>query len=454
MDATVDHLVEFTHGFRYENLDADALQATKVRIIDTLAGALAAYLAPPVMILRRLTTVVREGPTARVFGSLVPTTPDFAAFVNGSMARYLDFNDSYHSIGGGHPSDNLPGLIAVGEAFGLDGRALITGMNVAYEVHNGFSDAVDLGKLGWDQATSGVIAAALGAGSMLRLTPEQLRNAIALAITPNLPLTQTRVGELSMWKNCCTAMGARQGIFAALLAKEGMTGPVDPIEGAKGLWDAIGAKGTKFPSLDAPDRRRAVTQTYLKRWSVPDSCQLPVDTARDLYAQLNGKEIAAVSVRTYQKSSLATATRDRARWEPKTRESADHSMPCLVAMTLRDGAIYPERLLSSQHERFGDPDVVDLIRKMKIEYDPEYSKAAPEVRTCLIEAQFTDGTTVRALRKQVSEELAHMTPQELKEKFDQLTADVMLPASREALLESVEQLETRSVREVVDCLAI
>jgi len=74
---------------------------------------------------------------------------------------------------------------------------------------------------------------------LLRLTCEQTGNALAIAVSSNVATRQTRSGELSMWKGCATAAATRAGVFAALLAHEGMTGPTAAFEGRHGVWDQV-----------------------------------------------------------------------------------------------------------------------------------------------------------------------------------------------------------------------
>src|SRR5207249_2018377 len=82
----------------------------------------------------------------------------------------------------------------------------------------------------------GAHAAALAAGRVMGLDAEQLGHALSLAVVPHLCTYQTRSGELSMWKGCAGPNGARHGIFAAQLARDGMTGPYNAYEGIFGIW--------------------------------------------------------------------------------------------------------------------------------------------------------------------------------------------------------------------------
>ena len=125
MDATTRRLVDFALAYRFEDLPASTVHAAKARLLDSIAVGLAAYAAPPVRILRKTAPHVRGHWKATLWGTRDQTTPDIAALVNGSMVRYFDLNDAYRTLDASHPSDNLPGLMAVVEALGLSGRDLI-----------------------------------------------------------------------------------------------------------------------------------------------------------------------------------------------------------------------------------------------------------------------------------------------------------------------------------------
>ena len=140
MGALEQRMVEYAASLKVEDLPADVIHHAKRRVIDTIGAALAAYTAPPAQIARRLALPIAAGPGARVWGSLVRTTPDLAAFANGTMLRYLDINDTHRTVDGSHPSDNLGGIVAVAEARGVGGRRLIEALVIAYELQCRFVD--------------------------------------------------------------------------------------------------------------------------------------------------------------------------------------------------------------------------------------------------------------------------------------------------------------------------
>src|SRR4051812_10167014 len=113
MDATTRRLVDFALGLRWSDLSEQAVHAGKARVLDSIGVAIPAFGAPPVRALRSLAPEVSGPWSARIWGSGARTTPEMAALVSGSMVRYLDLNDAYRTLDAAHPSDNLPGILAV-----------------------------------------------------------------------------------------------------------------------------------------------------------------------------------------------------------------------------------------------------------------------------------------------------------------------------------------------------
>ena len=149
-----------------------------------------------------------------------------AAFVNGTMVRYLDFNDSYNGKDIAHPSDNIPAVLAAAEAHGGSGREMIAAVALAYEVQAAWADSFHLASGGaWDQAAYAAVSAPLGAGRVIGLTVEQLAEALRISVVSSMTLGEARRGTISHWKAAAVPNAGRNGVFAAMLARRGMTGP-------------------------------------------------------------------------------------------------------------------------------------------------------------------------------------------------------------------------------------
>jgi 2-methylcitrate dehydratase len=437
MDKTLELISSYTESLSYKDLPESTIQAAKHRLIDSLGCALGAYHAEPCIIARRLCYSTGSPLTARVIGSLERTTPEMAAFANSTMVRYLDFNDSLRVKDAGHPSDTIPAVLAVAEALQSDGKSMITSMVVAYEMCVRILSESPLDQRGWDQPVYVVLGSALGAGKLLGLTKEQLGNAASLALVANIALYQNRIGELSMWKAAAAGMAARQGIFAALMAKEGMTGPEETIEGAHGLinqvtgpmnLEPLGGKGTRF----------GIEQPMIKYFPVRDSIQFVIDTVLDLRKKVAPEDIKSIEVKTYA-SAIRTAVASKQLWAPKTRETADHSQPFCIAAALVDGDVTPETF---SRNRYLDQDVLDMIGKMKIEEDPEFTKQTPGVRNCLIKATTHSGETHVAHTAQTLDESTRVwSDEEIEAKYRGLVQDVLTPSQTQASLDLLWHLE-------------
>src|SRR5438105_8819 len=228
------HLAEYACQLRFEDLPGPVVHETKRRFMDSLSTAVGAMDAEAYAIARRCALRVQAQPGASMLGG-GQSSAEWATFVNGLLIRYLDYNDTYLSLEPAHPSDNLAAVLGVGQIAGAGGRDLITAAVLAYEIQCRLCDAASLRKHGWDHVTYGAISSAVAACKLLRLDATRTAHAIGLAGVCNVAMRQTRAGELSMWKGCAFANAARNGVFAALLASEGLTGPAPIFEGDLGF---------------------------------------------------------------------------------------------------------------------------------------------------------------------------------------------------------------------------
>src|SRR3979409_861268 len=238
-DATICRIADYAEGLRVADLPTEAVHACKRRIADTLACGVAAFDAEQSRIVRALALRAEVADGAQRLVTTRRALRELAAFANAAMARYLDGNDCFPG-GGGHPSGVIAPVLAAAQGAGASGRDAIAAIVVGYEIHRALHDALRVMTKGFDHGFSPAVAGAAAAARTLGADRAQTINALALAVTPNLPLAVTRRGQLSMWKGGARAGGARNGRFAALLARAGMTGPEKAFEGALGLHHLLG----------------------------------------------------------------------------------------------------------------------------------------------------------------------------------------------------------------------
>ena len=436
MDPTTEYLSDYACRLTYENLSPEVVHQVKRTLVDTLGCGVGAFDSEPAFIARRMASRVQGNPPARILGTSQETSTDLAAFANTILVRYLDCNDAYAARGTGHPSDMIPGVLAVAGGHRANGRAVITAITAAYEVFCRLADEVPL--KGWDQGMYAAIGATCGIGMILGLDRKAMGNAISIAITTGIPLGVTRVGELSMWKGCATAAAVRTGVFAAELAAEGMTGPVNPFEGRDGLWQHLGVEAPKWEDFGGGAKPFRITATSFKAYPSVVHTQGPIGLVLELRQQVGTAEIESVHMATYGEAVRRTAT-EAEKWDPKTRETADHSIPYLVAAAFQDGGVTPATFSPS---RVQDPALRSLIKKLKVVEEPAFTSRYPAESCTRIEVTTTDG---RRLTAETSHPKGHyrnpLTDEEVEGKFRGLASGALGVEGCDRVLAEVWDLE-------------
>ena len=384
MDPTTQRLAHYAHTFRLATLDAQSLHECRLRLLDAAASAIAAYREPFCEHIRGFASRFAGPMNARLWGSGQRASLEMAAFANGTTLRYLDFSDTYMSRNAGHPSDMIGALVATAEAMDCDGAALTAAMVVAYELYCGLCDAVALREHGVDQATCAAVGTAAGVGRLLGLNESLLGEAISLALAPNVHLYNVRKGTLSEWKACAGPNGARNGLFAAMLAAEGVAGPTAVIEGEGGLFEVVGRFDWQVGERPAP----RIVNTHLKLHPVCYHGQSAIDSILALRAQLKLEDIESIEVETYD-AAFHMVAGDAQRWAPPTRETADHSLPFTVAVALMDG-----RLSGATYapERLADPATLAIARMVRVARSPELTTQFPGKLPIRLIVRTRDGT--------------------------------------------------------------
>ena len=435
MDATTRRLADFAIAAQFDSLSAETVHQCKRRLLDTVASAIAGYDDPVCRRVRKLARRQTGKPAAGVWGSHIRSTPEMAAFANGVMLRFMDISDTYVGKSRGHPSDVISGIMAIAETVRADGKSIITAVTLAYDLYCSFIDAIEINKRGWDQPVYGVVATTLGAGRLLALSREQMENAVALALAPNMALAQSRSGALSNWKGCAGANAARNGVFAALLAEENFTGPTAVFEGIGGLWDVLGKFEWPLPDPRGP---HMVEQTHIKCLPVCFHGQAAVLAALEIHPHLRVDLIEDVQVETYDTAVLMMAN-DASRWAPDTHETADHSMPYVIATALLDGEV---TAASFAQTRLTDRAVVALMQKITVSAAPDLCALYPESAPGRVRVRMRSGEAqMREVRYPKGHAKNPLTDTDLENKFRRILGEAGRAAQCDAALDMLWKFE-------------
>ncbi len=436
-----DRLVEFALTTRFEDLPTPVVAEAKRRLLDALACAAGALAEPAPAIARRtalkLAGASGGGGTTLIGGGRAAA--DWSAFANGVHIRYLDCNDTYLAKEPAHPSDNWAAILAVAELASADGPAAIAAAAVAYEVQCRLCDANSIRARGWDHTTYGHLSATLAAAKLLGLDHERTRHALGIAGTTAAALRLTRAGELSMWKGCAFAHAARNAILAATLAAEGLTGPSPLFEGDMGFWQQVSGP-FNLTQLGGPDAGDwMLPKTSIKFVPAEYHSQSAIAAAFDLRPRVGDpSRIRSIEIATFR-TAVEIIGQDPEKWRPRTRETADHSLPYCTAVALVDGEVSAAQFTA---ERLADPALLDLVARTTVVEDPELTNGYPHGIPNHVRVTLVDGST---LERRVDFPPGHdqnpLTTEQLRAKFNGLTLEPLGPDRSQALWDRVNRLD-------------
>jgi 2-methylcitrate dehydratase len=387
-----ERLAAYAYGLSYDDLDAATIERVKSHVIDTLGCAIAALDERPVRICRDI-ALAQTGGAASIIGIDRRTTPDLATFANGAAFRYYDLNDVYVGRFAGHPSDHIAACLAVAETERASAAELITAIVLAYEVNCRLIDALDIAARGWDPPVLSLPAVALASGKLMKLAPEALAQAVNLAVNDHIAMGQTRAQTNSDWKGLADAEAGRNAVFAAMLARRGLTGPAPIFEGRMGFYRQVSAPADI--DVDAFGRRGVpfrILQCGMKPYQAVIYAQTAIVAAIAVAKEVGDLDhLAAIEIATTLRGYQQTGS-DPEKWTPATRDTADHSLPYITARAMFDGGIDND---AYQPEKFDDPRILAFMRKITVSEDPALTaRTGPSTVPTRITAILADGRRI------------------------------------------------------------
>jgi 2-methylcitrate dehydratase len=391
-DATAALIAAYACGVS-DRLEPSVERAVKCVLIDSIAVAMGALRHRAAQAARRYAYRFSgtEGGCV-IWGSTRRAAPEVAALANGVLLRCHDYNDFFVGArSSAHPSDMVAGVIAAAEWVGAPGPVLIAAIAVGYEVTAAMLDAFDSARAGWDYTILTAVGAACAIARILRLDAAQLREALAITVIPHFASDEiesselNRRGDLTMWKRFNGSDAVRHALQACLLAASGVEGAVRPFEGRLGFaqkLDGADGLGVLRDRLDPGRPLGRVADTYMKRWPVGSQAQSAIQAALAARAQV-GDVTRIRQVRVFaEEGAYDHLVRFRqAPWEPNSRETADHSLPYIVAAAVLEGEV--------RSESFSPSRVLDPARRRFLK-EAVVVTAAPEL------GRIADGTRQRA----------------------------------------------------------
>jgi len=434
-------LSRWAEQLHYEQLSDAAVHEAKRYLLDSLGCALGGFRQHDVGIAMSVLGEHAGSGPATVIGSGAKMDPISASLLNALMVRVMDYNDIYWKQDPSHPSDIIPAALACGERTGKNGRELIVGIVLGHEIEMRLCEAAFPGirERGWHHATLTAFVAPLVAAKALDLGWEKMQHAIGISASRQATLGAVTAGKLTMMKNTVDPLATQSGVVAALLAEQGYSGPEHVIDGKEGLTHCMGPEWKLEILEDGLGDSWRITQCGMKAFPTEALTHAPISCVLDL---LRDNDLSADQVEKVHIRSLARAAdilADPSKYDPRTKETADHSLPYVIAAAIADGQVTP---LQFTDEKIMDPNIRAQLNKVEVVADAEIEALFPELQRVIVKIVSTDG---REFEKQIDypkgDPRNPLTDAEVEEKFDALAEPVLSAAGSERVKQQVWKLD-------------
>ena len=436
-----ESMARWAADLTFEKIAPAAVHQAKRFLLDSLGCALGGYLQPDVRIaLGVFGETAGPGP-GTVIGTGRRIDPISASLLNALMVRVMDYNDIYWMQDPSHPSDIIPAALACGERASGTGRDLVVGIVLGHEFEQRLCEAAYPGirERGWHHATLTAFAAPLVAGRMLKLPPERLHHAIGISGCRHFTLGAAVAGKLTMMKNTVDPMATQSGVVAALLAEKGYTGPEHAIDGKEGMVHCLGPDWKLEVLTEGLGESWRIEKCGMKAYPTEALTHTPISATLDLVRRhdLKPDRIARVEIRSLARA--ADILSDPSKYDPRTKETADHSLPYVIAAAIAERQVTPAQFAES---KILDPVIRAQLPKVHVVADPEIEKLFPKLQRVIVTITTTDGKQhTRQVDFPKGDPRNPLTDAEIEEKFDALAGPVLTPAAGKRVKEAVWSLD-------------
>lgn len=432
---------EWAAQLKYEQITPEAVHAAKRFLLDSCGCALGGFHHEDVEILCRTVSEFGGNGEATIWFSGQRTNAYWATLINSLAVRVMDYNDIYWEADPSHPSDLIPAATSCGEHFGRSGKDVIAGIILAYELEMRLCEfgIPGIRERGWHHASLTQIASPVVAACMMGLSVDQTVNAIGISTCHNMTMGAVAAGKLTMMKNTVDPMATASGVLAARMARHGYIGTELIMEGKEGFCQLLGPDWDMARLTEGLGESWRITRCAFKAFPTEALTHSPISAALQLVKEhdIKAADVAHVRVRTIARAKDILA--DPTKYHPDTKETADHSLPYVVAAAIADRMITPVQFTQ---ERIHEPNLRALFPKIEVVADTEFERQFPAKKCSAVAITTSDG---RTFEKQVDYPRGNpnnpMTDADIEEKFRALTGGVMDKAAQDRVIAAVNGLD-------------
>ena len=446
----VEALAKYAARASFADLSAQSRKQLPVHILDSIGCCVAALGAGPIEACRaQVADFGGDGPCALIGGS--KANPIYAAFWHTALVRYVDFMDNFLApTETCHTADNFGVALTITDYAGGSGRDLMLAVALSYTVQSRFVDHANFMTRGFDHTTQLAFSLNAAAGLILGMSEAQIANAIAMAAVSDASFAVVRAKPLSQWKGLASAQSALEAMNTLFLARRGVQGPLQVIEGTNGIdnllhmqvridWDKEGYEG--------------VLESTIKKYNAMIHTQSAVHCMVELVRQRKVDASKVVSIEadvtrmTYDFSGGGLYGMDKV---VTTKEQADHNLPYLLAVAMLDGDVMPAQF---EPDRIARADVQQLLKKVSVRPDREYTELYPAKMPAKITVRLQDGAVIEhEVRDFPGMPSDPFTWEDSVEKFDRLVAGRADESVSREIKDAVRSLESIQVKDLMQLL--
>src|SRR6202167_4496992 len=371
----VQALAKYAARASFADLSAESRRQLPIHILDSLACCIAALGAGPV-----------EACHAQVaeFGGTSPCTliggghanPIYAAFWHTALVRYVDFMDNFLAqTETCHTADNFGVALTIADYVDGSGRDLMLAVALGYTVQSRFVDQANFMSSGFDHTSQLAFSHNAAAGRLLGLSEQQIGHAMAMAAVSDASFAVVRAKPLSQWKGLASAQSALGAMNTLFLARRGVQGPLQVIEGPNGIEHLLGMK----IHIDwEREGYEGVLESTIKKYHAMIHTQSAVHCMVELARQnkVDTSKVVSIDAEVFQLAyDFAGGGLYGVDKVIQTKEQAYHSLPYLIAVALPHSDVMRAQF---KPERIIKPDVQNLLKKVSVRPNHGYTERYPQ----------------------------------------------------------------------------
>src|SRR5271166_3480077 len=447
----VEALARYAARAKFEDLSAESRKQLPVHILDSLGCCIAALGAGPVEACRaQVADFGGNGPCALISGG--NANPIFAAFWHTALVRYVDFMDNFLApTETCHTADNFGVALTIADYVGGSGRDLMLGVALGYTVQSRFVDHANFMSSGFDHTSQLAFSHNAAAGRLLSLSEQQIGHAMAMAAVSDASFAVVRAKPLSQWKGLASAQSALGAMNALFLARRGVEGPLQVIEGPLGIDHLLGMK----INIDwDKEGYEGVVGSTIKKYDSMIHTQSAVHCMVELARanKVDPEKVTSIEAEVFQLAyDFAGGGLYGVDKFIRTKEQADHSLPYLLAVALLDGDVMPAQF---EPDRIAKADVQQLLKKVSVRPDQEFTDEYPGKMPAKVIVRLQDGKVIEHQVQDFPGLPSHpFTWEDAVEKFDRLVVGRADEQACRQIKDAVRSLETIQVAELMQLLA-